>query len=135
MAIAIAGAAALAEDERPAGDVRGACRTDFEAMCSDIGEDSQRSEILGCLEEHKDELSGGCRAALDAKAAGTPRSSRSSTCRDEIRRLCPDARGPQAMRQCIEEHRDELPEECQKKPSSQMRRGGHGGGYGRRGSW
>lgn len=74
-------------------------------------------------------------ATATVVAGGSARASGSGSCRDEIRHLCPDAQGRQAMRQCIEERRAELSETCQQKLSNRKGRGGHGGGIGRRGGW
>jgi hypothetical protein len=40
-----------------------------------------------------------------------------------IEQLCPDTRDRRAMRECVEEHRDELSEECRQMRSKRSGRG------------
>ncbi len=67
------------------------------------------------------------RAARRAQALAAVNKS----CGEDIKKLCPDAKDPRAVRFCLFQNRDSLSDDCSK-AFSQMRRG-FGGGGGRRG--
>jgi hypothetical protein len=109
--------------------VRQACQEDFERVCADVVGEGRRGEGVRCLREHRDDLTDGCRAALDARATAGRRE-RAGVCRDEIRELCPDAQDRPSMRICVRENRDQLSDTCQQALAKRARRRGHGGGDG-----
>jgi|HubBroStandDraft_3_1064219.scaffolds.fasta_scaffold05397_4 hypothetical protein len=60
-----------APDPAPAGQgVRAACAADFNKFCSDVQPGGGR--IRACIAEHKDDLSPGCRDALQQARAHRP---------------------------------------------------------------
>jgi len=110
--------------------LRQACQADFERVCADVGGEGRRGEVVRCLREHRDDLSDGCQAALDARATAGRRK-RAGVCRDEIRELCPDAQDRPSMRSCVRENRDQLSDTCQQALAKRARRRGHGDGFGK----
>lgn len=51
-------------------DLRAVCRDDFRRLCSELGGEAARGEILRCLEAHEDELSPACRIAVGEERGG-----------------------------------------------------------------
>jgi hypothetical protein len=96
-----AAVAAANNGERP-------CANDIAKFCSDVKPGGGR--ILGCLQEHRDDLSASCR---DRIANARERRNMLGACRDDAAQFCRDVRpGGGRIIQCLREHSSGLSGEC-----------------------
>ena len=81
-----------------------ACKADAEALCK--GVQAGQGRIMRCLVEHKDRVSGACRAKISDTESHHP-------CMKDMERLCKDVQpGQGRMAQCMKQHEAQLSPEC-----------------------
>jgi hypothetical protein len=90
-----------------AGGARAACAADFQQYCAGVGPGPGRRQ---CLEDNKDKLSEGCKAAIgamQAKAAGLR-----EACAADAQKYCADAAPGQDRMKCMMANNDKLSDGC-----------------------
>jgi hypothetical protein len=85
----------------PSSAFAGPCDDDYKKFCANS---KSSEEANACWDQHKSELSPGCRANLEAKEA----------CNDDIGKLCKDVK-KNKVPSCLGEHKSELSPACQTK--------------------
>ena len=81
-----------------------ACKADTETLCKGVQQGQGR--IMRCLVEHKDKLSGECRAKISEAESHHP-------CMKDMERLCKDVQpGAGRMAECMKKHEAQLSPEC-----------------------
>jgi hypothetical protein len=97
MALAAWAGAGLAAADRGA---QQACRADAQALCAGVAPGGGR--IAACLRSHESKLSPACKDQLATV----------ETCAAELKKLCPDASGDRALRQCATTQQRQLSGTC-----------------------
>jgi hypothetical protein len=90
-------AGAAAAGERPAMQ---ACMADARKLCAGVQPGDGR--IAACLRNNESQVSPACGAQLGTLEA----------CAAEIKKLCPQAQGEGALRQCAKDRRSEISVDC-----------------------
>jgi len=103
----------------------GPCTEDKEKLCSQAkgkGQEAMRS----CMEAKKDRLSAGCRKKIESMGRGKEAQ---GPCAEDKEKFCSQAKGKdqEAMRSCMETHKDRLSAGCRRKIES-MAQGKEGRG-------
>ncbi len=94
----------------PAGAQMMACAGDRETFCSGVPMGGGR--VAACLEEHKAQLSDGCKHALGGMGGGAENPVKAA-CREDAVRYCKSAAGDQAkMKACMQQHAAQLSDGC-----------------------
>lgn len=94
---------------------QGPCAGDIARFCADVGAGGGR--VLRCLRKHGAQLSADCRDMLSGMGhrAGPGRGPRAAmtACRADARKYCADVQsGRGRIRECLQQHLDEVTEEC-----------------------
>lgn len=111
--IAVAGLLLSGGVATPASAEERPCAADARTFCAHV-ERGDRQARARCLKEHLDELSPACKERLTtAHGAGTHPAVRDA-CAEDLRTLCSGIEpGGGRLRQCLQEHRDQLSAACQ----------------------
>ncbi|MBI3548254.1 MAG: hypothetical protein HY078_04285 [Elusimicrobia bacterium] len=90
-----------------------ACRADMERLCK--GVEAGGGRISECMKSHKEELSAGCKGAIEKKMAAA---GGEDACRADAEKFCKDIKpGEGRIIKCLGEHREELSAGCKAKAS------------------
>lgn len=112
-------AAAFAQTTTPpAGDTRGACRAEVQALCGAV-QSQGREAMRACLQEKRSQLSPACQeAAANAKGKAKAKrksgeGARSNACAADVERLCNGVQpGEGRIMQCLEQNQSQLSQQC-----------------------
>jgi hypothetical protein len=94
----------IAEAKEEGRELAEACKADAETLCK--GVQPGQGRVMRCLAEHKDKLSGNCRAKIAEEESRHP-------CMKDMERLCKDVQpGEGRMAACMKQHEAQLSPEC-----------------------
>jgi hypothetical protein len=100
---------ALCSSAQAKGDKGGACKADVEKLCKDV--QPGEGKVLGCLKDHKADLSPGCTANL--KQVQATMKQVSQACEPDVEKFCFDTpMGKGGIASCLKKHSDELSPDC-----------------------
>lgn len=88
-----------------------ACAGDIQKFCKGVA--PARGGIVKCLRKHHEELSGECK--MQAGKIKVAMQGIAEACHEDYDKFCADIKpGRGAVVKCMQKHRDELSEKCQK---------------------